>query len=100
MNAVRVVLHEKQVPKSFWPEEVKWCVHVQNRSPTTAVDHGTPEEVWSGIKPRVDYFRTFGCVAHVHIPNQRRSKLDDKSHTCVLLGVSDEAKAYKLFDPI
>ena len=94
------MLHEKQVPKSFWPEEVKWCVHVQNRSPTTAVDHGTPEEVWSGIKPRVDYFRTFGCVAHVHIPNQRRSKLDDKSHTCVLLGMTDEAKAYKLFDPI
>jgi len=92
--------HEKQVPKSFWPEAMKWCVHVQNRSPTTAVSHGTPEEVWSGLKPRVDYFRIFGCVAHVHIPDQRRRKLDDKSHTCVLLGVNDETKAYKLFDPM
>ena len=100
MNAVRAVLHEKQVPKSFWPEAVRWCVHVQNRSPTTVVSHGTPEEVWSGVKPRVDYFRIFGCIAHVHIPDQRRRKLDDKSHTCVLLGVSDETKAYKLFDPM
>jgi len=67
LNAVRVVLHEKQVPKSFLLEAVQWCVHVQNRSPTTAVSHGTSEEVWSGIKPRVDYFQIFGCVAHVHI---------------------------------
>ena len=113
MNVVRAVLHEKQVPKSFWPEAVRWCVHVsfwpeavrwcvhvQNRSPTSGVDQQTPEEIWSGVKPRVDYFRIFGCVAHTHVPDQKRHKLDDKSLKCVLLGVSDESKAYKLFDPI
>jgi len=100
MNAIRAVLHDKQVPKPFWPEVVRWCIHVQNRSPTSAIDQRTPEEIWSGIKPRVDYFRTFGCIAHVHIPDQKRSKLDDKSHPCILLGVSDESKAYKLFDPV
>jgi len=36
MNAVRAVLHEKQVPKSFWPDAVRWCVHVQNRRPSSA----------------------------------------------------------------
>ena len=95
MNAVRAVLHDKQVSKSFWPEVVRWCVHVQNQSPTSAIDQGTPEGVWSGVKPRVDYFCTFGCVAHVHIPDQKRSKLDAKSQQCILLGVSDETKAYK-----
>ncbi|BAT80936.1 hypothetical protein VIGAN_03056500, partial [Vigna angularis var. angularis] len=79
MNAVRAVLCEKQVPKPFWPEVVRWCVHAQNRSPTSATDQRTPEEIWSGSKPCVEYFRTFGCVAHAHIPNQNRSKLDDKS---------------------
>jgi len=100
MNVVRAVLHEKQVPKPFWPEAVRWCVHVQNRSPTSVIDHQTPEEVWSGSKPCVDYFRTFGCIAHTHVPDQTRRKLDDKSQKCVLLGVSDESKAYKLFNPI
>lgn len=51
------------------------------------------------MKPTVEYFRVFGCIAHVHIPDQKRSKLDDKSLECVLLGVSDESKAYRLFDP-
>jgi hypothetical protein len=39
-------------------------------------------------------------LAHVHVPDQRRIKLDDKSILCVLLGVSDESKAYRLFDPV
>jgi hypothetical protein len=100
MNLVRCILTDKQVPKVFWPEVVRWCVHVLNRSPTLAVQHSTPEEAWSGMKPTVEYFRVFGCLAHVHVPDQRRIKLDDKSILCVLLGVSDESKAYRLFDPV
>lgn len=65
--------------KTFWPEAIKWCVHIQNRSPTIAVEDKTPEDAWSGQKPIVEYFRIFGCVSHVHIPDQKRSKLDDKS---------------------
>ena len=36
----------------------------------------------------------------MHVPYQHRVKLDDKSKKCVLLGVSDESKAYRLFDPV
>jgi len=42
----------------------------------------------------------FGCLAHVHTLDQRRVKLDDNSRLCVLFGVSDESKAYRLFDAI
>jgi len=100
MNLVRCILTDKQVSKVFWPEAVRWCVHVLNRSPTLAVQHSTLEEVWSGMKPTVEYFRVFGCLAHVHVPDQKRIKFDDKSMLCVLLGVSDESKAYRLFDPV
>ncbi|GJY65031.1 retrovirus-related pol polyprotein from transposon TNT 1-94 [Tanacetum coccineum] len=100
MNMVRSMLTEKQVPKVFWPEAVRWSVHILNRCPTVAVQNQTPEEAWSGVKPVIDYFRVFGCVAHAHVPDQKRSKLDDKSRKCVLLGVSDESKAYRLYDPV
>ena len=52
------------------------------------------------MKPTVEYFRVFGCLAHVHTPDQQQIKLDTKSKKCVLLGVSEESKAYKLLDPI
>ncbi|KAM7502462.1 hypothetical protein LguiB_001366 [Lonicera macranthoides] len=100
MNMVRWLLYDKKVPKQFWPEATRWAAHVINRSPTHVIKDKTPEEMWSGVKPKVDYFRVFGCLAHVHVPDEKRKKLDDKSIQCVLLGVSKESKAYRLFDPV
>jgi len=94
------MLSAKQIPKTFRPKAVNWIVHVLNRYPTLAMKNRTPKEAWSGIKPSVDHFRIFGCVSHVHIPNNKRVKLDAKSFKCILLGVSEESKAYRLFDPI
>lgn len=60
----------------------------------------TPEEAWSGRKPTVDHFKIFGCIAYAHIPDQKRLKLDNKGEKCIFLGVSDQSKAYKLYNPI
>ena len=100
MNMVRCLLSEKGIPKTFWPEAVNWSFYVLNRSPTVAVKDVTPEEAWSGIKPSVEHFRVFGSIAHVHVPEVRRTKLEDKSYNCVLLGISDESKGYRLYEPI
>jgi len=92
-------LAKKHAPKVFWPEAVKWSVYILNRCPTIVVWNKTLEEAWSDVKPTIDYFRVFGCVAHAYTPNQKRSKLNDKSKKCVFLGVNDESKAQKLYDP-
>ncbi|KAL0447302.1 UNVERIFIED_CONTAM: hypothetical protein Slati_1858100 [Sesamum latifolium] len=63
--------------------------HIYNsnkRCPTLAVKDVTPKEAWSGLKPSVEHFCIFGCIAHVHVPEARRTKLDNRSNTCVLLG--------------
>lgn len=41
----------------------------------------TPEEAWNGS-------------------DARRSKLEDKSNKCILLGVSDIPKGYRMYNPI
>ncbi|GAU26945.1 hypothetical protein TSUD_06170, partial [Trifolium subterraneum] len=68
MNTVRCMLGDKNVPKTFWPEAVKWAIHIINRSPTFAVKDMTPEEAWSSSKP--------------------------------VVRLSDESKAYKMYDPV
>lgn len=97
---VRSVLVGKKVPKRFWPEATNWSVHILNRSPTSAVQGMTPEEAWSDQSPSVEHFKLFGCIAHAHIPKEKRKKLDDKSVKCVLFGTSEESKAYRLYDPV
>jgi hypothetical protein len=39
-------------------------------------------------------------VAHVHVLDNKKKKLDNKSFRCVLLCMSEELKAYRLYDPI
>ena len=100
MNMVRSMLFYKNIPKTFWVEAVNWTIYVINRCPTLAVKNVTPEEAWSGVKPSIDHFWVFGCITHVHIPEERKIKLDNRSMTCVQLGVSKESKGYKLFDHV
>lgn len=96
---VRSLLKRSGILKSFWPEAVNWSIHILNRSPTFSVQNMTPEEAWSGQKPVVDHFRIFGCIAYAHVPDQRRTKLEDKGVKCIFLGVSNQSKAYKLYNP-
>ncbi|KAM2245499.1 hypothetical protein ACFXTI_006427 [Malus domestica] len=100
MNMVRNMLSEKKIPKTFWPEATNWTIHILNRSPTLAVKNKTPKEAWNERKPFVEHFRVFGCISYVHILDSKRIKIDDKSLKCIFLGVSEESKAYRLFDPI
>jgi transposase InsO family protein len=72
MNMVRCMLLERKIPKTFWLEAVNWTVYILNRSPTLVVKNQTPEEAWSGSRPSVEYFRVFGCVVHVHVPDVKR----------------------------
>ena len=99
MNIVRSILLEKQVLKNFWPEAENWTMHVVNKSPTVVVKNMTPDEAWSGVKPNVD-FRGFAHIGHVHVSDGKRKKLDNKSFWCVLLRMSEESKAYRLYDPV
>ena len=72
LNMVRCLLSEKEMPKLFRLEVVRWGLHVLNRSLTVAVKEKTPKECWSGNKPNVEYFRIFGCIANVHSPDKVR----------------------------
>lgn len=70
-----------------------------NRNPTLAIQNLTPEEAWSGQRPGVDHFKIFGCIAYTHIPDEKRKKVDDKGEKCIFLSVSEQSKAYRLYNP-
>ncbi|GJS29010.1 retrovirus-related pol polyprotein from transposon TNT 1-94 [Tanacetum coccineum] len=53
--------------------------------------------------PNIEFTNKFceECVtAYGHIPDQRRTKLDDKSKKFVFIGHDEKTKGYKLMDPI
>jgi hypothetical protein len=59
----------------------------------------TPEEKFTGKKPDVSHLRVFGCIAYVHVPDEKSSKLDQKAEKCIFIGYSLEQKGYRCFNP-
>ncbi|KAJ4812770.1 polyprotein [Rhynchospora pubera] len=100
LNMARTMLKRKSMPKEFWAEAVACAVYLSNRSPTKSLKKITPQEAWSGWKPSVKHLRVFGSIAYVHIPQQERKKLDDRSKKMVFIGYAENSKGYKCFDPI
>ena len=94
------MLKSKRMPKEFWAEVVQCAIYVHNRCPHTKLDDQTPQEAWSGQKPTISHLKVFGSVAYAHIPDQKRTKLEDKSKRYIFIGYDEKTKWYKLLDPI
>jgi hypothetical protein len=59
----------------------------------------TLEEKFIGKKLNVLHLRVFGCIAYVHVPDEKRSKLDLKAEKCIFIGYYLEQKGYRCFNP-
>ena len=76
MEAARAMLHDKDIPMHLWTEANRTTLYVQNRTPHRVLENKKPEEVFSGKKPEVSHLRIFGCPVYIHIPKEKRTKLD------------------------
>ncbi|PKI36228.1 hypothetical protein CRG98_043380, partial [Punica granatum] len=99
MEMARCLMHEKDLPKRFWAEAANTAVFLLNRLPTKAVEGKTPYEAWYGVKPVVKNLRVFGCLCYSHVPQTKRSKLDEKSEPGIFVGYSLQSKGYRVFQP-
>jgi hypothetical protein len=61
---------------TVWVEACMTRVYVQNRSPHQVLKNITPEEAFTGVKPKIGHFRIFGCPVYLHVPKEKRSKLE------------------------
>lgn len=68
-----------------------------NSLPSASVER-TPYEHWNGSKPKYSHLRVFGSYAYVHVPNQKRLKLDPKAVRMVFVGYAENRKAYRFLD--
>ena len=68
--------------------------HVLNKVPNKNQDQ-TPYEMCNGRKPSLSYLRTWGCLAKVNIPINKKHKLGPKIVDCVFLGYAQRSIAYR-----
>ncbi|KAL0388332.1 UNVERIFIED_CONTAM: putative mitochondrial protein [Sesamum radiatum] len=94
----RSMLQEKHLPKAFWAEAVYTAVYLLNRCPTKAVQNMTPIEAWSGKKPSAKHLRVFDSICNVHIPTEKRHKLEEKTEKGSSSATAHKSKGYRIYN--
>jgi hypothetical protein len=72
-------------------------IYVHNRSPHRILKNMTREEAFSRKKPSVEHLRIFGCPVYIHVPKDKRKKLEPLGNMDIFVGYSETSKAYIIY---
>jgi hypothetical protein len=75
-ESVKAMMKYHNLYMFLWGEAIMTIVYVHNRSPHHILKNMTPGEAFSGKKPSVEHLRIFGCPVYIHVPKDKRKKLE------------------------
>ena len=99
MEAVRAMLHDQDIPMHLWVEATRIVVYVHNRTPHRVLENKTPEEFFSSKKTEVSHLKISSCPVYIHIPKEKRTKLDPSGKKLIFVGYSESSKANRIYFP-
>jgi transposase InsO family protein len=76
-DLVNTMLETSGLSKEWWGEAILTACHVLNKVPTKNKEI-TPFEEREKRKLNISYIRTWGCLAKVNVPINKKRKLDRK----------------------
>jgi hypothetical protein len=98
MDKARSMLIGVGLTQELWAKAVDTAKYLLNMSPSSALVDTTSNEVWLGKKPLISHLKVFGCDAFVHVPKEKRRKLDKKAVKCIFIRYKEGMRGYKLWD--
>ena len=78
----------------FGLKQLNMACYLVNRSPSTALELKTSDEVWSGTPSDYSDLKIFGCPAYCHVND---SKLEPRAKKCIFIGYANGVKGYRLW---
>ena len=96
-EVARTIRIRANLPKSFHAEASRFSRIIKGR----IVKKGekiTPDEVFSGHKPKWNNIHVFGCFGFSWIPEKKRGKNDVRCRPGIYLG--PESKGHRMWDPL
>jgi transposase InsO family protein len=86
MEAVKTMIHDQDLPMCLWEEAAMAVVYVQNQLSHSAFGLKTLEEMFTGKKPEVIHLKIFGYPVFIHIPKEKRNKIDPLGKKGIFVG--------------
>ncbi|MBW0498792.1 hypothetical protein O181_038507 [Austropuccinia psidii MF-1] len=73
------ILLGSKLPKSFRGHAFMWAAYTNNMLPNLHTGQKTPTKILFKITPQINRMRIFGETAFIHVPQEKRHKLDDQA---------------------
>jgi hypothetical protein len=92
------MLDEYKTPDRFWAEAINTACYSINRLYLHQILKKTSDELLTGKKPNVSYFRVFGSKCFILVKRGRKSKFAHKAVEGFLLGYDSNTRSYRVFN--
>jgi hypothetical protein len=99
MEVVKTMIHDQDLPMCLWAEAAMAVVYVQNRLSHSALGLKTPKEMYTEKKPEVSHLKIFGCPVFIHIPKEKRNKMEPSGKKGIFVGYCEVSKAFRIYIP-
>ena len=93
------MLHDQHLYSYLWEEATSTIVYIHNKIMHVVLDEKTHEEVFTGEKPDISHLWIFGCPLHIHIPKEKRTKMEPYGKKGAFVGYSETSKEFRIYVP-
>lgn len=83
------MMHDLDLLLFLWGEASQTVVYIQNISPHKFLEGMTPEEAFSERKLEVGHMIIFGCHVYIHVPKDKRNKLEPSGRKGIFVGYNE-----------
>lgn len=100
LEKVWCMLSNESFRKEFWIEVHNTIVYLNNWSLSSSLKFGIQKEEWKGRIVLYSHLWVFRYQAYIHVPKEKRSKMDPKSHTYIFFGYGEDQFLFSLWSLI
>ena len=93
------MIHDQYLPMCLWVEATMQAIYVKNQFSHSALGLKTLEEMFTGKKTEVSHLKIFGRPVFIHIPKEKRNKLDPSGKKGIFVGYCEVSKAFRIYIP-
>jgi transposase InsO family protein len=99
MEVMKTMIHDRDLPMCLWEKVAMTVVYVQNRLSHSSLGLKTLKEIFTRKKIEVSHLKIFGCPVFIHIPKEKRNKLEPSGKKGIFVRYYEVSNAFRIYIP-
>ena len=96
-QAVKAMMCDQDLLTSLWVDATATAVYIHNRSPHAILGDKILEEAFIDVKLEVGHLRIFVCLVYIHVPNEKRTKMEPSRKKGTFVSYNETSKAFCIY---